>query len=335
MSAAEDILFTTFTRELAMRVNLFPQYVSKRAGELNDALWTLAKTFFLSYNKRNSDCVFVIDEETKTVTATQYETLPVLFYYWTGSRNRPYRSKKRYGMGAGFKPRAGQITFSSIIGQGILQELDCANSGTITVDMDIEPCRIGLYTVTLSSGAIRREFPVLCGKTDSGRQLSEDECKALLTLPARDFTEDGSRSPHWLKQNGPYHPLDDLVPVAALIAREGDKLSPALAEEKERMKLRSNAQKAALARKLDGLEIQVKALEEERDAVTGDRLKRLALEKQVTQLRRELLRGRENQFFDAMRLDVELEEQIKKFAEQEKLTAKITREFLVEVKGIL
>ncbi len=75
------------------------------------------------------------------------------------------------------------------------------------------------------------------------------------------------------------------------------------------------------------------ALEEERDAVTGDRLKRLALEKRATQLRRELLRGRENQFFDAMRLDMELEESIKKFAEQEKLTAKVTREFVIEVKG--
>ncbi len=332
VSAAEDVLFTTFTRELASRVNLSPRYVSKRAGELNQALWSLAKSFFLSYNERNSDCVFVIDEESKTIAVTRYETLPVLFYYWTGSRNRPYRSQKRYGMGAGFKPRAGQITFSSIIGQGILQEMECADSGTLTVEADVEPRQIGLYNVTLSTGSTRREFPVLCGRTDSDRVLNEDKCKALLELPVRDFTEDGSRSPHWLKRGGAPHPLDNLVPVAALIAREGEKLSPALSEEKERMKLRVNAQKAALARKLDGLEVQVKALEDERDAVTGDRLKRLALEKQATQLRRELLRGRENQFFDAMRLDVELEERIKKFAEQEKLTAKVIREFVVKVR---
>ena len=43
------------------------------------------------------------------------------------------------------------------------------------------------------------------------------------------------------------------------------------------------------------------------------------------------MRGRERQFFDAMRLDVELEEQIKQFAEQEKFTVKITREFVVKV----
>lgn len=60
----------------------------------------------------------------------------------------------------------------------------------------------------------------------------------------------------------------------------------------------------------------------------------LALEKQATQLRRELMRGRESQFFDAMRLDVELEEQIKQFAEQEKLTAKVTRDFIIQVEGM-
>lgn len=43
------------------------------------------------------------------------------------------------------------------------------------------------------------------------------------------------------------------------------------------------------------------------------------------------MRGRENQFFDAMRLDVELEKQIKTFAEKEKLPAKIAGEFVVRV----
>lgn len=333
VAAAEDILFTSFTRELAQRVNLSPRYVSRRASELNEALWRLAKSFFLRYNETNNDCVFVIDEATKTVIATDYQELPVLFYYWTGSRNRPYRSQKRYGMGSGFKPRAGQITFSSIIGQGILRELECADFGTLTVEGNVEPCQIGLYTVTLLGGSTRREIPVLCGLTDSQRPLDEDECKALLALPVKGVTEDGSRSPHWLKGRGQPHKIDKLVPVGSLMEREAASLSPAQAEEMERMKLHCTSQKAALARKLDGLESRVKTLEAERESVTGDRLKRLALEKQATQLRRELMKGRENQFFDAMRLDMELEEQIKQFAEQEKLTAKVTREFVIELKG--
>ena len=329
------MLFTTFSREVAQRVNLSPRYIGRRANELNEALWRLAKSFFLRYNKTNTDCVFVIDEETKTVTATEYEILPVLFYYWMGSRNRPYRSQKQYGMGGGFKPRAGQITFSSIIGQGVLHEIECANAGTLTVEGDIESCQIALYSITLTGGDSRREIPVLCGVTDSGRTLSEDECRAILALPVLDYTEDGSRSPHWLKRGGPPHELDKLVPVGALLEREAEKLSPAQAEEMERMKLRCNGQKAALARKLDSLEVKVKVLEAEREAVTGDRLRRLSLEKEATRLRRELMKGRENQFFAAMRLDVELEEQVKKFVEQEKLTAKVTREFVAKVGGSL
>ena len=335
ISEAENALFTTFTRELAQRVNLSPRYIDRRANELNEALWQLAKSFFLRYNEKNTDCVFVIDEEAKTVTATEYQQLPVLFYYWTGSRNRPYRSQKCYGMGGSFKPRAGRITLASVIGQGILHELECAGSGKLMVEGDVEPCQIGLYCVTLTGGGTRWEVPVLCGVTDSGRVLSEDECKAILALPVRDCTEDGPRSPHWLKGRGAPHELDKLVPVDALLERESANLSPAQAEELERMKSRVNGQKAALARKLDGLEVKVKALEAEREAVTGDRLKRLALEKQATQLRRELMKGRESQFFDAMRLDVELEEQVRKFAEQEKLTAKVTREFVVKIRKML
>lgn len=95
------------------------------------------------------------------------------------------------------------------------------------------------------------------------------------------------------------------------------------------MKLCTSGQKAALARKLDGLD--VKALEAERETVTGDWLWQLPLEKEATRLRRELMKGWESQFFDAMRLDLELEEQIKKFAEQEQLTEKLKREFILRL----
>jgi hypothetical protein len=43
------------------------------------------------------------------------------------------------------------------------------------------------------------------------------------------------------------------------------------------------------------------------------------------------MKRQESQFFDAMRLDVELEEKIKSFAEKEKLTAKVQREFVVVI----
>ena len=57
------------------------------------------------------------------------------------------------------------------------------------------------------------------------------------------------------------------------------------------------------------------------------------MEKQINQLRREYMSKQENQFFDAMRLDLELEEQMKTFSEKEKLTVKVGREFVLRIEG--
>lgn len=332
VAAAEDVLFTTFTKELADRVKLSPQYIDRKAQELNNALWEVAKWFFERYNKKNTDCRFVIDESRRIITATNYDQLPVLFYYWTGSRNRPYRSQKVYGMSKDFKPKAGQITLSSIIGRGILHELECSDTGSLTIPDIEEPCEIGLYSVTLTSASNRTERSVLCGRTESGKVLNEDACKEILSLPVQDSTQEGHSAPHWLKHGSRPYVLDELVPIQQLLAAEMDKLSPAQADEMERMKQQVSADKAALSRELNALDSQVQQAQAELEAVTGDRLQRLALQKKVTKLRQEYMKRQENQFFDAMRLDVELEEKIKAFAEKEKLTAKVQREFVVRVR---
>ena len=46
------------------------------------------------------------------------------------------------------------------------------------------------------------------------------------------------------------------------------------------------------------------------------------------------MKKQESQFFDAMRLDMELEQQIQEFMNQEKLTAKVKREFILEVEQV-
>lgn len=332
VAAAEDVLFTTFTKELADKVKLSPQYIDRKAQELNNALWEVAKWFFERYNEKNTDCRFVIDESRRIITATNYDQLPVLFYYWTGSRNRPYRSQKVYGMSKDFKPKAGQITLSSIIGRGILHELECSDTGSLTIPDIEEPCEIGLYSVTLTSASSRTERSVLCGRTESGKVLNEDACKEILSLPVQDSTQEGHSAPHWLKHGSRPYVLDELVPIQQLLAAEMDKLSPAQADEMERMKQQVSADKAALSRELNALDSQVQQAQAELEAVTGDRLQRLALQKKVTKLRQEYMKRQENQFFDAMRLDMELEEKIKAFAEKEKLTAKVEREFIVAVR---
>ena len=304
VSAAEDILFTTFTKELADKVKINPKYVNRRGQELNNDLWEITKWFFTRYNEKNDDCRFVIDEFNRTITATEYRELPVLFYYWTGSRNRPYRSQKMYGMAKDFKPKAGQITLSSIIGRGILHELECANEGVLTIPTVL---------------------------TDSGKALDDAACRSIFDLPVESSTEDERRSPHWLKGTSRPHPLDRLVPSDKMMAEQLERLSPAQAEEMERMKQQVSADKAALSRELNTLDSQVQQAQAELEAVTGDRLKRLAAQKKINQLRQEYMKHQERQFFDAMRLDMELEEKMKSFADKEKLTARVQREFVVVI----
>lgn len=332
VSAAEDILFTAFSKELADRVNLSPRYISEKAEEINAALWDIVKWFFERYNASHDDCRFEINDCAQTVTAANYEKLPFLFYYWTGSRNKPYYSLKSYGMAKDFKPHHGRITLTSIIGRGIIHELKCADSGTLVLDAKTEPCQIGLYTVSLSvAQRVVRDYTVLCGITESGELLTEGQCRDILNLPVKSCTEGEHKSPHWLKSSSTPHKLDRLVPTSAIIAKQSEKLSTAQAEEIDKMKLRTKSEKNALSREIDELESKVKEAEAECGNVTNDRLKLLSLEKKANLLRREYMKKQEGQFFDSMRLDLELEQKIKEFTEREKLTARVTREFVLKV----
>lgn len=198
-----------------------------------------------------------------------------------------------------------------------------------------EACEIGLYTVTLISAFSRTEQLVLCGQTESGKELDEESCKELLALPVLDYTEEGHRSPHWLKSGSRPHGLDKLVPIQKLMEAQMEKLSPAQANEMERMKQRVTAEKAALSRELNTLDSQVQEAQAELEAVTGDRLQRLTLQKKVTKLRQEYMKRQEGQFFEAMRLDMELEEETKVFDEKEKFSVEIQRDFIVRSGGIL
>ena len=336
ISSAEDVLFTTFTKELADKITISPRYISEKAEQINTALWSIVKYFFEQYNEAHDNCIYVIDDHEKTITATNYEKLPILFYYWTGSRNKPYQSLKSYGMAKDYKPHHGRITLTSIIGRGIIHELECSEYGILKVKRETyEPCEIGLYSINLFSAANKTsaDIPVLIGKTQSGKLLTEEQCKDILKLSVTSYGEEGHKNPHWLKSSRKPHELDRYVSVDDLIARQSEKLSQSQAEEIDQMKLKSKAKKTALTRDLDALNRQIKAIEAERETITNDRLKLLALDKKTNLLRQEYMKKQESQFFNAMKLDLELEEQIKKFTEKEKLTAKVTREFVLKVEG--
>ena len=83
---------------------------------------------------------------------------------------------------------------------------------------------------------------------------------------------------------------------------------------------------------MEQLSFQRKAMESSREQVTNDRLKLLSLDKQITQLRRAYMAKQESQFFDAMKIDLELEEKMKALAEKDSLSARVTREFILSIR---
>ena len=90
-------------------------------------------------------------------------------------------------MSPDFKPHYGRITLTSILAKGILKELDTVDKkeAILYVASDIEPCDIGLYnySITAQKGEYKLFQTLLIGQTQSGKILTEDECRKILSMP--------------------------------------------------------------------------------------------------------------------------------------------------------
>ncbi|WP_317854484.1 DEAD/DEAH box helicase [Chakrabartyella piscis] len=329
---AEEKLFTTFTRELANKVHITPNYIVEQSGYIQDDLWELAKYYFKNYNENNEDCVFVMDEQDRTITATEYKELPVLFYYWNGTQNRKYISKKQYGMAKDFKPTQNRISLTSIIGQGILNEISCANEGEIIVKQDVIPCTIGLYDVRVKNKhSVIKSIPVLVGRNKLGKILSNKQCEEILHLEVLRYVENGKRSPAWLKAAAQKHDLDICVETESLLQMEKANLSEAQKEEIARMEMKVSEDKVELTHMLGDLKKEVERLEKALQEDSLNRMEVLQVTKEKNGKILELKKKQEVQFFEEMQMDVALEEQIKEFLQNEELGVDVVRQFVVEV----
>lgn len=334
LSSAEDMLFTTFTKEFADKMQLTPKYISDKAESLNADLWNIVKYFFEQYNQNHTECYFIIDDEAKTVTASSYEKLPTLFYYWDGSRNKKYTSLKSYGMSPNFKPHYGRITLSSIIGRGIIHEIECPDDGVLCVRSNMAPCSVALYNVIMSNKEKQLcEMPLLIGETEDEKGLTTTECTEVLSAEVLSFSCGTHSSPNWLKSSSKPHKIDRLLDLESLIAQRQDGFSSGTEERIRQLESEIKIKKAELTKQIDRMNAELSELESQRDGITDDRMKLLSLDKQINMLRQTVLKQEENQFFETMRLDLELEDGIKEITDADKITAKAVREFLINVEG--
>ncbi|MFI3294253.1 MAG: DEAD/DEAH box helicase, partial [Rikenellaceae bacterium] len=263
VESTEQSIFRTFTSEVARKVTITPDYIEDKIGAMNDSLWEVVSWYFGGIEG------YTIDHDERTITATDGE-LPELFYYWSGSRNRPYKSLRKYGMSQTFKPHTGRITLTSVLGRNVLNEVACAGEGQITVDADIEPCTIGLYGVKVKSkGELEDKiYYTYIGRTQSGATLSDADCRAIMELPIKEFEEksQNDNQPNYNSRIfvGGYSrptPLDTLIDRESYIARQLTESESAAAEEVSVMKRKTAIAKSALEREAESLKVEIKRAE--------------------------------------------------------------------------
>ena len=326
VESAEDILFTTFTKEMAEKIKITPQYAEEKSKEINADLWELVKYYFEKYNLEHGDCKFEIDEEKKTVTATDYKTLPHLFYYPTNNGNRAYTALKQFK----------NISLLSPLAKGLMFNTECSDSGTIIVDSDElkKECSVSLYMVTIYRGKKQiKSYPLLAGKDSDGNILKSDECEKIFSLPIKEYTQNGRPTPYWLKDSEWQTELNPLVDLEECERREQEKLSPMQQEEVAKIKQSAVIKKNKLNHTLDDLSAQLKELIAEKESVKSDRLKLLTVDRKISLLNNDISKKKEGLFFDEMRIDVETEKKINEFLDREEITANAVRQFVVNIKG--
>lgn len=314
----ENTLFTTFTKSIADKVTVTPKYIEEQAEQLNSELWELVKYYFLNIKPD----LYEINESIRTLKLIEGYSRPYLFSYKEDNlvRQKAYEGYSEYGMSADFRPGFKRITFTSLLVKGILKELEQIDTkhAIVYVDSDIEPCDIGLYnySVTTSKIGSNKLFQhLLIGQTQSGRILSDSECREILNLPVVSIKEPerygfgGISTPLFddFKEAGN---LDDKVIKDDILTDYLKSKEGSIAYEVERIKLQAGRKKSKLELDLNDLRTEVKELNKQLSSKMTDRLEELKVMKRLRMIEKDLRDREEKLFFSQAQVDVETEKEI-------------------------
>ena len=324
VDAAESVLFTSFTSEVAKSVAVTPKYITEKIEQMNTDLWDITASLLAERG-------YIIDEAARTAALPDNAEPPHLFYYWTGSQNRPYTGLKKYGASKDFKPASGRVTLTSPIGRGVIHNAECADAGSITVDDPATACKIGFYTVDVGGTT----YTAFTGKSETGAPLLEDKCREIMSLPVLEFEEHGRRAAAWLRSStGGMNAgeLDRLVDTEVFIGQQLENRTSAQNEEISRMREENNRKKADLERTLNAARTELKTAQgaSEKDLSRHDIMK---AQREAALFLKRVKDIEKSLHTDKMRLDQELKTEVEAFLGKSKLTAKIYRQFILQVEG--
>ncbi len=331
IAVAEEKLFTTFTKEIRDKIKISPKYIELESERAIDNLWEISKYYFENYNKKDEECKYEIDDKKRIISVKGNKNAPTLFYYWNGRQNIKYKGKKQYGIDKNYKPTSNKITFTSIIGRGIINEIECGNRGEIIVSNTqnkISNCTIALYSVIISNGIT---VPLLVGRETTGKVLTHKECENILMCDTVSYKQDEKCYPAWLKTSSQYDKIDNLVDVETIIEERQNKLNDVQQEEIEKIKLKLTLNKTSLEKEIIQKENEITQINIKTENENINRLEMLKINKEKNKKILELKQKKDMQFFEQMQLEVQAQEEIDNFLGKEKLTAKAVRQFVVTI----
>lgn len=332
----EDILFTTFSKSIAEKITITPDYIKEKIVEINSTLWKLIKYYFTEIMPD----WYVIDDDNQTLTLIEGYNRPFLFSYKEDNRFRKnYEGYQKYGMAENFVPVRGRISLISVFAKGLLNQfnMDCAEEGKIYVSSDIEPCEIGYYeyTITSSKDSSYRKH-ILIGQTKSGKELSSEDCRRILNLPVLNIDErnsfDKSRLGSILEDFGAGN-LDDRIIKDELLKQYFKDKEGSISYETEKLQMLAGRNKAALEVNLKEVKIEIDELKNELTANNLTGLDELKITKKIKVLQNELRKKENDLFFDTAKIDVDTEKAIENLTNEYNFNLLIHRKFKLQVFG--
>ena len=336
VSEAENTLFTTFTKKVSDKIKITPKYIEEKSAELDEALWNITAHYF----ETEFAGKYMIDEETKTISLNPDEKPPHLFYYQVGEqdkqRHKPYTSLKKYGSGKNV-PLAYRITPSSILISGILYNSCCKPKGEIVVDDDIEPCTISFYNAELvSKNGFQRNYNLLVGKTKSGQILDDTQCRKILAMPVKSYSESGREMTYLFDSSSNSYFVNEIEDPhlrTQLRERYIKEAKTYLNEDITLINLKTAFQKAQLGKELAILKNKISPLKEQLNNGISDPMEELKAKKQLTQTENEIKKQEEGLFLEQMRIEAEAEKKIEELKDTDNLRVDMYRLFHVQVWG--
>ncbi len=337
VSQTEDILFTTFTKSIADKITVTPKYIKEQSKEANDTLWEIIKYYFTNIKPG----WYSIDDEKQTLTLVEGYRRPYLFEYREDQFNRRknYEGYSKYGMSPDFKPHYGRITLTSILAKGILKELDTVNKkeAIFYVASDIEPCDIGLYnySITAQKGEYKLFQTLLIGQTQSGKILTEDECRKILSLPVVNLiAQEGFLNLNNEKLFDDFEGvgnLDDKVSKDAILKEYLKSKEGSIEYEIEKIKLLAGRKKSGQEVKLNELRSEIKELKKQLESGKFSGLEELKTTKRLRVIEKELKQKEEGLFFDKAQIDIETEKAIAELTQSYNFDVFVSNNFKLRI----